>query len=278
MNLEFDFITPFYFGAKEVFEQLLKTTVNVSQINKIETNTTIDDITVKFDIKNEAFDGKVYYFMNKDFVLNILNIMIGNMIELDLESEMTKSALLELNNMITGKAITKLSDMGTEYKMSVPNIIIGKDISLGENPLSLSVVTLDSEKGAFTIGFLTSNVENIVRPGPKRADIDNKSLIEQFKNANIASLREISQLKTDNDSLIKKAEITLKLANNFLQAKNLPEYENSSETLNEIKNLLSVVLDELKVSRGNEDYTLKKNELISRLAKTVLDILLEFTN
>lgn len=278
MNLEFDFITPFYFGAKEVFEQLLNTSVTVNKINNIETNNTVDDITVEFDIKSINFNGKVYYFMSKSFALSILNIMIGYMIDLDLESEMTKSALLELNNMITGKALTKLSDMGSDYQMSIPNIIVGNDTPLSETPLSLSVVTLDSANGSFTIGFLTSSVEKIVKPGPKRADLDNKTLLEQFKNVTLVSLKEISYLKTDNESLLKKGEIAITLANNFLQAQKIPSYEISTEDLSEVKSLLSVTLDELKISKGDEKYTLKKNEVISRLAKAVLDILLELTN
>lgn len=275
MNLEFDFITPFYLGAKDVFEQMFNTKVNVSQINHIETNLTLDDITVDLELKSNNFTGKVYYFMSKKFVLETLTAMMGFTPELDMESEMTKSALLELNNMITGKALTKLAEMGTSYNMSVPEIIVGKDEPLNETPISLSLVTLDSSGSLFTIGFLTSSIEKIVKPGPKRLNpIDTKSLLNQIKAVTQNSIKEISEIKGEHALLLKKGDIAIKMANNALNTLKIKDFEEAISTIPDVKSLMSQTLDELKVSKGDHDYMIRKNEVISDLAKVMLDVLL----
>jgi CheY-specific phosphatase CheX len=276
MNLEFDFITPFYLGAKDVFEQMFNTKVNVSQINHVETNVTLDDITVDLELKNDNFTGKVYYFMSKEFVITILSAMMGFTPELDMDSEMTKSALLELNNMITGKALTKLSEMGSSYNMSVPEVIVGKGSLMSETNISLSLVTLDSSGSLFTIGFLTSSIENIVKPGPRRLNpTDNKSLLNQFKQVTLHSIKEISEIKGEHELLLKKAEIAIKMAHNSLKAKKIQDYDDSLDTMPDIKSLLSQNLDELKASKGDHNYIIRKNEVISDVAKVMLDVLLE---
>ena len=287
MNIEFDFITPFYLGAKDVFEQMFKTQVNVSQISHIETSVTMDDITVDLELKSNNFSGKVYYFMSKSFVTNVLSIMMGFMSELDLESEMTRSALLELNNMITGKALTKLSEMGTNYNMSVPEVILGKGSKISEGKVSLSMVTLDSSGALFTIAFLTSSVENLVKPTTtakvntkeiakvEEKSLDNKTLLNQFKEVTLNSISEIKAIKGDSEQLLQKGEISIKLANNSIKSRKMPDYNNSMDTMSELKQLLSLTLDELKVSKGDSDYILKKNHVITDLAKVLLDVLLE---
>ncbi|RYY00024.1 hypothetical protein EON78_02100 [bacterium] len=286
MNIEFDFITPFYLGAKDVFEQMFKTRVNISQISNVETNVTIDDITVDLEIRSSNFTGRVYYFMSKAFVTNILNIMMGFMSDLDLESEMTKSALLELNNMITGKALTKLAEMGTNYNMSVPEVVIGKGIKMSETNLSLSLVTLDSSGSFFTIGFLTSSVENLVKPlskdnqkkDEKTYALDNKSLINQFKDITTNTISEIKDIKGEPDLLVKKGEIVANLAKNALKSRKVDGYDQSMDMLSEIKQLLSLTLDELKISKGDSEYIIRKNEVVTELAKVMLDVLLELVD
>lgn len=286
MNIEFDFITPFYLGAKDVFEQMFKTRVNISQISNVETNVTIDDITVDLEIRSSNFTGRVYYFMSKAFVSHILNIMMGFMSDLDLESEMTKSALLELNNMITGKALTKLAEMGTNYNMSVPEVVIGKGVKMSETNLSLSLVTLDSSGSFFTIGFLTSSVENLVKPSSKdnlKKDektnaLDNKSLINQFKDVTTNTINEIKDIKGEPNLLIKKGEIVANLAKNALKSRKVDGYDQSMDMLSEIKQLLSLTLDELKISKGDSEYIIRKNEVVTELAKVMLDVLLELVD
>lgn len=300
MNIEFDFITPFYLGAKDIFEQLLNSKVNVSQINNIETENTLADVTVDLEIKSNNFTGKVYYFMDKEFVVNVLKVMIGDM-PLDFESEMTKSALLELNNMVTGRALTKLAEMGFIYNMSVPEIILGKGTQFSENSVSLSLVKLDTNINSFTIGFLTSSVEKLVRPKvtenqPQQRTRDpgvsvssasavtvtdstnNKSLFSQITEITLSSINEVKDLKGEPDILLKKGELITKLANNALFSKQIPDHDDNKKVLIELKKVISATLDEIKVLKGNSDFSLKKNMIVAELAKVLLDVMLEIVS
>ncbi|MFN8670861.1 MAG: chemotaxis protein CheX [Candidatus Sericytochromatia bacterium] len=228
MNLlEFDFITPFYLGAKDIFEQLFKTNINVSDIKEIKTDSNIDDISVSLDLKSNTFQGKVYYFMSSSFVITVLNVMIGEIAELDLESEMTRSAILELNNMITGKALMRLSDMGTSYNMGVPEITVGKGKKIFETPLPMSSVVLDNGREKFNVCFLTShvdkivnvkrNVEEVKKPLPPTISSNTEEKKEQpkvntdnidsyLKNTLVSSIDEIKNLSGDNEFLLRKTQ------------------------------------------------------------------------
>ncbi|MBC7472795.1 MAG: chemotaxis protein CheX [Candidatus Sericytochromatia bacterium] len=280
MNVEFDFITPFYLGAKDIFEQLFNTKVSVSQISSIETEYTLSDITVDLELKSNNFNGKVYYFMDKEFIESTIKVMIGDLMPMDLDSEMTKSALLELNNMITGRALTKLEDMGLIYNMGVPRITVGKGSKISENMISLSLVDLESPKSKLTIGFLTSNVENEVKPKAltiQKTKIltDNKSLLLQISEITLSSLAEIKNMKGEDEVIIKKGEILLKLAQNSLSAKQLPDYKDNSKIIPELRESISLTLDELRMIKGSTELILKKNMILAELAKVMLDILLE---
>ena len=244
MNLlEFDFITPFYLGAKEIFEQLFKTNINVSDIKEITTDSSLDDITVSLDLKSNTFQGKVYYFMSSSFVISVLNVMIGEIAELDLESEMTKSAIVELNNMITGKALMRLSDMGTTYNMGVPEIFIGKGNTLFQTPLSMSSVVLDNGREKFNVCFLTSHVDKIVHV--KRGIDENKK----------------SSLPTPpQPPFISSNSVRKDLTN---QTNDLDGY---------IKNTLIASIDEIKLLSGDNDFLIRKNNSIAEIAKVLLQV------
>ncbi|MFN8671528.1 MAG: chemotaxis protein CheX [Candidatus Sericytochromatia bacterium] len=75
------------------------------------------DISIFLNISGKL-RGSIFYSMSKDFALELSSIMIGFPIsEID---ELSKSSLLELANMISGKAMTKLSDLGHYCETSIP--------------------------------------------------------------------------------------------------------------------------------------------------------------
>ncbi len=248
MNIEFDLITPFFLGAKDVFEQLFLSDVSVSEISTIQTDRTQTDITVSIEITSSSFSGKVYYFMEDSFVFTILNILLGYVPERDLNTEMTRSALLELNNMITGKALTKLSEMGTNYNMSPPEIIDGKGSKMTMEPVSLSVVTLTSKQDKFTIGFLTERLEQVVTPS-KLEDEGKMPITHRYKKY------EESKGKDTPKSKSKEKE----------------EYSNDL-LVKDLKNLTIAAINEIKDLKGDHDFLLRKNEAVANLAKVLIKL------
>lgn len=243
MNLlEFDFITPFYLAAKDIFEQLFQTTINVSEINSISTDSTLDDISVSLDLKNNTFQGKVYYFMSSSFVISVLNVMIGEVAELDLDSEMTKSAILELNNMITGKALTRLSEMGTSYNMGVPEINVGKGKKIFETSLPMSSVILDNGREKFNVCFLTSNVEKIVKVTKSSQDNKNSYLSTLDLQAALSKKESLTTIKDES---------------------NISDYA---------KKVLTESIEELRKLDGDNEFILRKNESIGALVKVLIEL------
>lgn len=246
MNLlEFDFITPFYLAAKDIFEQLFQTTINVSDITNITTDSTLDDISVSLDLKSNTFQGKVFYFMSSSFVISILNVMIGEVAELDLESEMTKSAILELNNMITGKALTRLSEMGDSYNMGLPEITVGKGRKIFDMPLPMSSVILNNGREKFNVCFLTSNIGQIVQ-------------VQVTKSIPEAPVSSLSTL--DLQAALNKQ--------NGVPAINV----DSSDIANYAKKVLTESIEELRVLSGDNDFVIRKNQVVGELIKTLIEL------
>ncbi|MEK7432334.1 MAG: chemotaxis protein CheX [Cyanobacteriota bacterium] len=83
-----------------------------------------DDISMFLNITGK-YRGSVFYSMNKSLAIELSSIMIGFPIS-DID-ELAKSSLLELANMISGKAMTKFSEKGYYCETSIPVIMKKND-------------------------------------------------------------------------------------------------------------------------------------------------------
>ncbi len=112
----------FSLAVQDVLANLCQCEVTIDSSQDRQFDKTFDEITIVINVIGKV-NGNVLYMMNKKFGLELASNMIGMPI-LDLE-EFGISALSEVANIITGNAMTKLSDQGNYCEATPPQIIIG---------------------------------------------------------------------------------------------------------------------------------------------------------
>ncbi len=97
--------------------------------------------------------GRVLYDMNESTAMNIAGVMIGE--TLTEVTPMTRSAIGEFTNIISGNAATILKERGYAVDITPPTVITGGQMSLtdfGEMNVTL-VVPLILNKGIVTVNL-----------------------------------------------------------------------------------------------------------------------------
>ena len=145
----------FSLSVKEVLANLCQCEVTVSEAQPRDLSKTVEDITIILEMVGKI-KGQIVYMMNKDFGLELASNMIGMPIsEVDELDELGMSALSEIGNIITGSALTKLSDAGFYCETTIPKIILGKDKPLKVfDPLAMTLVS-STPIGNLNIGIIS---------------------------------------------------------------------------------------------------------------------------
>jgi chemotaxis protein CheX len=105
-------------------------------------------------------EGRVLYDMNKQTAMNIASFMMGGE-EITAVDELTKSALNELGNIISGNAISMLNDMGFKFDITPPTLFSGDGMEITSPNMETLIIPLISDK----IGEVIVNVALREREG-----------------------------------------------------------------------------------------------------------------
>lgn len=136
-------------SIEEVLISLCNCDLTIDHPHTVNVAETIDDINIVLQISGDI-KGEIIYSMSDTFLLEIAS----HMMELSVTNidSLTLSASSEIGNIITGKAVTKLSGLGFNCEFSVPKVLIGKNIPI---KLSNNLPTLISAFTSFgTISLL----------------------------------------------------------------------------------------------------------------------------
>ncbi|HQF78757.1 MAG TPA: chemotaxis protein CheX, partial [Spirochaetota bacterium] len=93
--------------------------------------------------------GRLIIDTDKDTALKIASAM--NQEELKEFDEMTYATLTELANMITGKAVTKLHELGFQFDLTPPALFTGDNIQISDNKIESLVVPIEMPQGRVEI-------------------------------------------------------------------------------------------------------------------------------
>ncbi|MEM1485111.1 chemotaxis protein CheX [Oscillospiraceae bacterium PP1C4] len=147
--------SPFSKATCEVFKLLLDLDVSVSSPTKLDTIVGADDkVNIIIGIIGDL-SGEILYRFPKETTLEIVKIMSG--MEIDEIDEFVTSALGEIANIISGNAMTGLSEQKVVCDILPPRIIVGDSQRLTEGTFpimstrvntSIGEVELDIQVGA----------------------------------------------------------------------------------------------------------------------------------
>jgi len=160
-NSNFKYVNPFIISAIKVIKETTDVDIERKRLYSRFGKVSIGGVGIILNIKGDI-EGRVVYEFSRGITMRLASKMIEkSMIQFNDPSkfrELLESAIMELANIISGNAITVLSDLGYSCMITPPQIFLGKGVILIPKKDSTVVIELKSEFGEFMIDLSITRV------------------------------------------------------------------------------------------------------------------------
>lgn len=144
MAIKLELVAPFVTAAAEVLHAETGTDVSRGQLRLDTGGIRVNGVAAMISLLGQV-EGLVMFSMASDTCRALISRMVGE--EFEELNELVQSGIAELSNVVAGRAATKLSNAGMFTDISVPSLIIGRDVTISVLRLTRLVVPLDTEMG-----------------------------------------------------------------------------------------------------------------------------------
>lgn len=143
-----EYINPFYQATIDVFKVMLNLELTRGELRAVDELVPVSEANVVIGVTGEL-RGSLLYSFPKSMALEMVNIMAGmKMNKLD---AFVSSALGEVANIISGNAITYLSQNDLTCDISTPQVFVGNNSSLSMSTEKAVVLPLITDIGTLEI-------------------------------------------------------------------------------------------------------------------------------
>ncbi len=148
-KLNVEWINPFIEATEEIIDTVAMIQVKRGNLALKKDSTVAYDVSGIIGITGEATGSIALSFPKKSALAVVSNFTGEDVIGIDND---TTDAIGELTNMIAGRAKKIFSEKNIKLKISVPNVVVGKNhsISTPKNAPSI-VIPFESDAGEFAI-------------------------------------------------------------------------------------------------------------------------------
>ena len=143
-----EYINPFVESSLDVIRELLGSKVEREEIRLRKKAIPILDVAVIVGLVGQV-EGRVLFDMSQETALRIASKM--NEEELSKFDDLAKATITELGNMITGRAVTKLAEMGFKFDVTPPAVFSGENMAISDPEIEALVVPIKTELGKIEI-------------------------------------------------------------------------------------------------------------------------------
>jgi chemotaxis protein CheX len=145
------YVEPFVRAARDVFKLMMDLEATRGELWACDELMPSKEASVAIGVTGDLL-GSILYSFPKEMTLKMVEIMSGMAIE-ELDS-FVASALGEVANIISGNAVTHLSNNNYNCNIVPPQIVLGKNVSLSMASKRALVVPMETRIGQFDI-FIT---------------------------------------------------------------------------------------------------------------------------
>lgn len=145
--MKVEFIEPFVSSVFTVIQMVTGDTPTRGQLALRKGTFTTQQVSIMAGVNGEV-EGTVLYGISTETAKKIAGAMMC--MEVEEFDEMSLSALSELGNMITGNAITSLSQNGYDVDITPPSVVRGIEVEISTKPAAL-VVPVNTQFGCIEI-------------------------------------------------------------------------------------------------------------------------------
>ena len=146
--MKIEYINPFIMAANSVLEMVLGAAPTKGAVAMQPTTFTSQQCNVVCGVTGQAH-GQVIYGMSLTTADKVASHMLGQPIKTF--DQLAASAIAELGNMISGHAMSKLSESSYICDITPPTIIRGKDVKISTLSIPAIVIPLETEHGEMFI-------------------------------------------------------------------------------------------------------------------------------
>lgn len=139
-----EYINPFVESSVNVLKEVLGLQVKRENVSLKSKALPVLDIAVIVGLVGQV-EGRVIFDLDRQTALNIASKMNDETLtEFD---DLAKATITELGNMITGRAVTKLSELGYKFDVTPPAIFSGTNMEISDVNIEALIVPIETEIG-----------------------------------------------------------------------------------------------------------------------------------
>ncbi len=139
-----EYINPFVESSVNVLKEVLGLQVRRENVSLRSKALPVLDIAVIVGLVGQV-EGRVIFDLDRKTALNIASKMNDETLtEFD---DLAKATITELGNMITGRAVTKLSELGYKFDVTPPAIFTGNNMEISDVNIEALIVPIETELG-----------------------------------------------------------------------------------------------------------------------------------
>ena len=143
-----EYINPFVESAVQILNSTVSEYVKRGELSLRSSITPMLGVVIIVGLAGQV-SGRVILDMSKETAIKVASAM--NNEELKEFDELTCATLTELANMITGKAVTRLHELGFQFDLTPPALFMGENIQISDNKVEALVVPLEMPQGKIEI-------------------------------------------------------------------------------------------------------------------------------
>ncbi len=143
-----EYINPFVESAMQILSATVSKDLKRMDISLKPSLTPMMGVVIIVGLAGQV-SGRLIIDMSRATALKVASAM--NQEELKEFDELAFATLTELANMITGKAVTKLHELGFQFDLTPPALFTGDNIQISDNKIESLVVPIDMPQGKIEI-------------------------------------------------------------------------------------------------------------------------------
>ncbi|GAB1159359.1 MULTISPECIES: chemotaxis protein CheX [Paenibacillus] len=147
-------INPFLESARNVFEQLIQVSPSTGSLGVKNVEYIADHVWIVIGMTGQL-SGNIVFGIQEQVALRIVSAMMGGFVITEMD-EMSKSAISELGNMISGNASTILSNQGVVVDITPPQVLKSEHLTEFNATKALSIPLLMDGIGEMDIQVMIS--------------------------------------------------------------------------------------------------------------------------
>ena len=143
-----EYINPFVEASYNILKEVLESEVIRGELYLKSTSTPVLGVAALVGLAGDV-EGRVLFDMSKDTALGIASLMNGE--KITTMDELAKATIQELANMITGQAVTKLTDLGFRFDLTPPALFTGDNMEVSSASFEALIVPMKLSVGKIEI-------------------------------------------------------------------------------------------------------------------------------